>query len=227
VFSFGEYSLVTVGLAIVWGVFWVWLGINKIIGKQAVWELPPVWVRLLSGGPILLSLAIFAAPMWIRHGLWEPGTAGIAAGCLGTVVLLGMALYASTVLTRTLVVHRPGRRHSPVVAIGPYGVIRHPTYVLTVLAAWANALTFGRPLALIAALAITLCYLGLAVWEERNLSGQEGSPYPQYRSRVPMVVPRLRFGHSPEPAAPSGPPVSSRTLFEKRQPRRAAPGRKG
>jgi protein-S-isoprenylcysteine O-methyltransferase Ste14 len=226
VFYIGSYGLVSIGMAVAWGVLWVWQGINQLIGKQVYRDHPPVPDRLLNAGAVFCSVLIVAEPIWARHGLWPITPAGVAAGCIVTLVLLVLTLRVSTVLAEGLTPQVVGQTPNDIVAVGPYAVVRHPMYVLTSLAGWATALTFARGGALAAACGMTLCHIGLAIREERKLARRSKRLFEIYRSRVPMFIPSLRFGR---PQVADRPPASesSHSLFEKKPAGRAAAGRKG
>jgi len=77
------------------------------------------------------------------------------------------------------------------VSPGPYNIIRHPLYLGWILAFWATPhMTAGH---LLFALFMT-AYVRLAIaFEERDLLGEHGRKYREYRERVPMLVPFARW----------------------------------
>ena len=70
-----------------------------------------------------------------------------------------------------------------------YKLIRHPLYVGWLIIFWAApTMTVAH---LIFAL-ITTAYILIAIrWEERDLESAFGEAYADYKSRTPMIVPRL------------------------------------
>jgi len=73
---------------------------------------------------------------------------------------------------------------------GPYRIVRHPLYVGWLFAFWMTpTMTLAHLLFSIA----TTAYILLAIkWEERDLAGEHGDAYENYRRSVPMLVPFAR-----------------------------------
>lgn len=80
-----------------------------------------------------------------------------------------------------------------VVESGPYALVRHPIYTGLIAAVLAMAILRGTPWALFGVVLFSLGFALKARVEERFLEGQLGG-YEQYRARVPMIVPFIRFG---------------------------------
>jgi protein-S-isoprenylcysteine O-methyltransferase Ste14 len=80
--------------------------------------------------------------------------------------------------------------HLPFTTPGPYRHVRHPLYVGWFLAFWA---TPTMTTAHFFFAAMTAAYILVAIrFEERDLEAAHGTPYAEYRRRVPMLVPGLR-----------------------------------
>lgn len=214
----GDRELTLISLSLLWSVFWSWHYVNRIVSNQGVWELPPLWARVLGCGPVIFSLCILAVPNWLNSQLWSPTKAEMILGCIATAVALSLALYASIVLKQGLSTYRPDCAQIPIVAIGPYGVIRHPIYVLIPIAAFSSALAIGNFHSLLAALAVALCYAGVAYWEEQHLSSKYGRLHASYRSHVPMLIPRLKPRKSASATAQSAPSLGRSLFRTKRAP---------
>ncbi|OBK14848.1 methanethiol S-methyltransferase [Mycobacterium asiaticum] len=79
-----------------------------------------------------------------------------------------------------------------------YRVVRHPLMLGFLVVFWASPrMTLGH---LLFALVMTGYILFALRWEERDLTAALGRQYSDYRSRVPMLIPRPRSGR----AAPVG-----------------------
>jgi len=74
---------------------------------------------------------------------------------------------------------------------GPYRLVRHPLYLLSIVMIWSFPdLTSDR---LLFNLLWTAWIIVGAWWEERDLAAQFGDAYRDYQRRVPMLVPGLSF----------------------------------
>ena len=84
-----------------------------------------------------------------------------------------------------------------------YRYLRHPLYLGFLTAFWATpTLSSGRFLLA----ALMTAYVLIAIrFEERDLVARHGEPYRQYRSRVPMLLPRSTPRRIPLPATRRAP----------------------
>ena len=80
-----------------------------------------------------------------------------------------------------------------VVETGPYAFVRHPIYTGLIAGAAALAVLQAKPFALLGTALFTLGFALKARVEERFLETELGG-YEDYRRRVPMLMPFLRFG---------------------------------
>jgi len=129
---------------------------------------------LFTAFNLLLSLAIFFAVAGAGLRTW--GTAYIGAG----VVKSGAMQSA---------VHDAG---DGILRDGPFGHMRNPLYVGTLLHTLALALLMPRSGAIFTLLTIGLLQIYLILGEERFLTAQLGAPYLAYCARVPRLWPSLR-----------------------------------
>jgi protein-S-isoprenylcysteine O-methyltransferase Ste14 len=136
--------------------------IAAIPGATPLWTLPP-WAGWALVG---LAAAGFAFAWWARLHLG--------------------ALWSSTITRKAD--HR-------IVDTGPYGRVRHPIYTGLIAAAFALAAIKASPAAILGAALITAGWWLKARTEEaflrQGLSPEARGAYDAYRTRVPMLVPRL------------------------------------
>jgi len=164
---------------------------------------------------VLLSSLILLLLFWqwrpIPAPVWQ--TSGIAASALTAVHWLGWVIaFCSTHmidhfdlfgLRQAIVAWRgaemPGQSfRTPLL----YKVVRHPIMLGFLLAFWATPeMTAGH---LLFALANTAYILIALQFEERDLVGEFGATYQDYRRRVPMLVPRLFTRRQAEERRPAG-----------------------
>lgn len=87
-----------------------------------------------------------------------------------------------------------------------YKHVRHPLYVGWTIAFWATpTMTAGH---LLFAVVLTV-YMGLAaIFEERDLVAHFGRAYAEYRSRVPMFIPKLSAANEPAKSWHISDPIS-------------------
>jgi len=151
---------------------------------------------------VLLSSLLLLLLFWqwrpIPTVIWQ--TDGLAAGLLTSVHWLGWLIaFASTHMidhfdlfgVRQAFVAWRGARISGQSFRTPllYRIVRHPIMLGFLLAFWATpVMTAGH---FLFALANTAYILIALQFEERDLVAEFGATYQDYRSRVPMLVPRL------------------------------------
>jgi protein-S-isoprenylcysteine O-methyltransferase Ste14 len=138
---------------------------------------------------------------------WQPigGNVWDVQNAMGRVALYG--LFAGgwlTVLVTTFLINHfdlfglrqvwlqfRGQPYTPLgfVTPGPYKIVRHPMYIGWLAAFWATPTMTMAHLAF--ALGITLYILTAIYFEERDLVQYLGKAYADYRTDVPMLIPRL------------------------------------
>jgi protein-S-isoprenylcysteine O-methyltransferase Ste14 len=75
---------------------------------------------------------------------------------------------------------------------GPYRLVRHPVYLGEVIASLGSLIAKPHPLIVITLIAFVLLQYWRTVYEERALAAAYPSEYPEYRRRVPRLVPGWR-----------------------------------
>ncbi len=176
------------------------------------------WLTRYVPGPaerityVLLSsvalLALFALWRPVGGVVWDVPSEAVRAG-----VYLVFAAGWLTVLGTTFLIHHfdlfglrqawlyfRGMPYTPLrfATPGPYRLVRHPLYVGWLAVFWATPTMTAAHL--LFAAGMTAYILAAIRWEERDLVAVHPE-YAAYRRGVPMLVPRLRIGASPQPRA--------------------------
>jgi protein-S-isoprenylcysteine O-methyltransferase Ste14 len=157
--------------------------------------------------PLVLALLIIPAPVTPLATVWLG--AGLVAG--------GEALRLWAVRHIGVISRTRSDRLGPLVATGPFALIRNPLYVGN-LALWAGFTLSARLVLLVPVVIIVLGleYHAIVRWEESLLESRRGDEYRTYARRVPRWVPRLG-GWSSLTVNPAREPFSWReTLFSER-----------
>jgi protein-S-isoprenylcysteine O-methyltransferase len=148
--------------------------------------------RLLGTAFGLGLLALAAAPALNASGIAHIGP-GAVVGWVGVAVMIGglaQRLWSQAVLGRyytTTLRHAPDQ---PVLATGPYRLLRHPGYG-GLLLAWVGAgLTSANwAVALAIALLMAVAYRYRIAAEEAMLLGAFGDRYKEYMARTWKLIP--------------------------------------
>ncbi len=167
------------------------------------------WTRIVPE-PAERSTYVLASSLalWILFWQWRPigGLVWQVEEPVGQAVLHGLFFAGwMTVLGTSFLInhfdlfglrqvwlHLRGVPYRPLgfVTPGPYRYVRHPLYVGWLLAFWATPTMTATHL--LFALTTTAYILIAIRFEERDLGVVHGARYAEYRSSVPMLVPRLR-----------------------------------
>jgi protein-S-isoprenylcysteine O-methyltransferase Ste14 len=147
-----------------------------------------------------LALALLFA-FWQPMGgvVWNVTSVSARSAIIGLYLLGWMILLYATFLIdhfdlfglkqvwRALVgeTYKPPQFHTP----GMYRIVRHPLYVGWIIIFWAAP---TMTLAHLVFAGVATAYILVAIqFEERDLVAAFGEAYESYRSRTPMLVPRL------------------------------------
>ena len=194
-------QLVILGAAVAgWAAFHSWLASNRTKGYAArllgvagsrgyrlaynvisVISLVPIgWLMLRLPDHQLYSIpAPWAFIMW--------GTQALAASLAAVTLLKTDALHFAG-LSQVLGRAASGR----LVQTGMYAVVRHPLYLFGLIFLWFSPRMSANQLTL--TIVWTAYFFVGALLEERRLVQEFGDAYAAYRSRTPMIIPRLRRG---------------------------------
>lgn len=155
--------------------------------------------------PIVLALLLAppsSTPRWVR-------IIGVALVLAGEGVRLWGVRHIG-VVSRTR-----SDRLGPLIASGPFGLVRNPLY-LGNLALWLG-FTLSARLPWLAPLILLLLaaqYHAIVRWEEQLLESRMGQPYRDYLAQVPRWLPRLHLPHAGR--APAAAHSWALTLFSER-----------
>ena len=146
--------------------------------------------RLLGAAFGLLALA--AAPALNAYGVATMDFGG-AAGWFGVAVMLGglaVRLWSQAVLGRYYTSTLRHAADQPVLASGPYRLLRHPGYA-GMLLAWLGAglATTNWAMALVLCLLMVVAYSYRIAAEEAMLLGAFGDRYKEYMARTWRLLP--------------------------------------
>jgi len=139
--------------------------------------------------PVPLAIAV----LLLRIGEAPPSKWLIASG-------IGLTLTGEAI--RLWAVHHIGAisrtrsdRLGPLIAAGPFAVIRNPLYVGNI-ALWAGFALAARLLWLVPVIVVVLAveYHAIVRWEEERLEARFGDEYRAYAARVPRWLPRGNRG---------------------------------
>jgi protein-S-isoprenylcysteine O-methyltransferase Ste14 len=143
--------------------YWQWRPMGRV-----VWDLQAIWAQYVMwavffGGFLLVLLSTFVIDHFDLFGLRQ--------------VMLNL--------------RRKPYTHGNFNVTFFYKVVRHPLYAGFIMAFWGTPrMTLGH---LLFAVGMTIYILIAIRYEERDLVTFHGEAYANYRSRVPMLIPR--FGH--------------------------------
>jgi len=171
-----------------------------------------------------LPLPVAAAILTLRIGQAPPSTLLLASGVV--VTMLGELLRLWGVHQIGAISRTRSNRLGPLVASGPFAVVRNPLYVGNI-ALWIGFALTARLVWLAPAILVLLGleYHAIVQWEERLLEARLGDVYRDYAARVPRWIPRRTRGERKENdhsalCAPSAVPSGSfswrETLFSER-----------
>jgi protein-S-isoprenylcysteine O-methyltransferase Ste14 len=165
---------------------------DSINGDRAV-NLPAAvggWLfRHRTSIPLPVALAI----LFIRAGEAAPSTLLITSGVV--VTLLGESLRLWGVHHIGAISRTRSDRLGPLIASGPFAILRNPLYVGNI-ALWVGFALTARLvwLAPVIVVLLGLEYHAIVRWEEQLLESRLGDGYRDYAARVPRWLPTFNRG---------------------------------
>lgn len=145
-----------------------------------------VW-GILAANLAQLGIGSLAAPVFNPFNLLL--AAAILCALTGAWLRTWGSAYLGSSVVQSADLHTAG---DGILTEGPFGYVRNPLYLGTLLHTLALALLMPRSGAIFAIAAIGGLQLWLIRAEEGFLSGRLGAPYKAYCARVPRVFPALR-----------------------------------
>ena len=148
--------------------------------------------RLLGAAFLLGALALVAAPVLNAQGIAE-SSHGPVIGWIGVAVLicgLALRLWSQAVLGRYYTSTLRHGEDQPILASGPYRILRHPGYA-GLLLAWVGAglATANWAAALAVTLVMSVAYRYRIAAEEAMLLDTFGGRYKEYMARTWRLMP--------------------------------------
>ena len=148
--------------------------------------------KLLGAAFLLGALALVAAPALNAQGIGAVGP-GAVVGWIGIAVMVGglaLRLWSQAVLGRYYTTTLRHAEDQPILASGPYRLLRHPGYG-GLLLAWAGAGLATANWAVASAIAplMAAAYSYRIAAEEAMLVGAFGGRYKEYMARTWRLIP--------------------------------------
>jgi protein-S-isoprenylcysteine O-methyltransferase len=147
-------------------------------------------LRLIWNVVAVCSLITVLAVRWLPQLQWRMPD-WLHHSSVG-IFVLGMSWrwHAILYLGRYFTVDLSVQPRQPVIDTGPYRLIRHPSYLGSLLMFIGTGLTFGHPVAMLFMIVpTTLVLLHRIRIEERMLLERLGPPYQAYLTRTKRLVP--------------------------------------
>jgi len=145
-------------------------------------------VQTLRKQTLAVVLCAGLAVCLLGQARWRPGSA-----VHELIEWLGVLLIVMCIIGRTwCTLYIGGRKDAELVTLGPYSISRNPLYLFSSLGAAGIGAQFGSIVLAVAAALVSITIFCLVIrQEEQVLSGIHGTPYDEYRQRVPLLVPRF------------------------------------
>ena len=151
------------------------------------------WERYLSGGRTFTTWYTLAN-VGMRSGGMNFLDASVLVAVLASVCALAGAVlrtWGTAYLTSGVVLAKD-MQALQVMADGPFRYMRNPLYLGTLLNAAALTILMPPTGAIFTLVAVVVFQLRLIGGEEAHLTEELGTPYLEYLSKVPRLLPRLR-----------------------------------
>lgn len=143
---------------------------------------------LFVGAQVVLLLALVALP---GSDHWPTPGSLVAASWFISLVGVALGLVAALRLGSSLTPTPVPSGRGELTTTGVYGLVRHPIYTAVLGIVIGIILRSGNLVAAAVGVVVILFFNVKARWEERQLA-EHFSGYPEYASRTPRFVPRMR-----------------------------------
>ena len=163
---------------------------NVIPREKTGRRLRLIWTPTVVAWCALPWAAVFArenASIWIRPIL--PAPAAITGATIGAIALI-LTFFCWRQMGRSWRIGIDPNEKTELITSGPYRLVRHPIYALSIVLMLGTLLAvFTPPMLLIAVIHITMLQLE-ARREEQYLLSQHGEPYAAYCLKAGRFIPR-------------------------------------
>ncbi|MCJ7667359.1 MAG: isoprenylcysteine carboxylmethyltransferase family protein [Anaerolineae bacterium] len=154
-----------------------------IVGWGAVFAAPYLHRMEFFGGP-----GPMAATYYLEVPLFAENIGLKIVGWIGAVASFIFFLWSVAHLgLRRSFLYR--RLEDELVADGPYGLVRHPQFLASILICFFGSLIYSSYFAFVNVIAFAIALWVLSILEERELVTHFGEFYQDYAKRVPRLIP--------------------------------------
>lgn len=176
---------------VLWTLTWMAVAIAGDPGPHVL-NAPLLFVyRLVIAAATFLLFTITPWPgLDVQYRFWEHAPSEELSWTLAAITFLGFVMAWWGTIARFIARHR----QQAVADNGPFRFVRQPIYLGLIVAAYATAVLFGRPSALIGATAMALTFLVKILIDEHMLR-DEVPAYDDYAGHVWMFLPIVRQHH--------------------------------
>ena len=186
------YLILLFWIPFYWFVFHTAIRFWRRLGNRALWVALPVWL-IFAAGIIITRHQLLGRRLDRSVLTWAAGgVLFFVASWLDVQTRQALGWRRLAGLTEL----NPEHRLCRVIRTGIYARVRHPRYLLYMLMILSLAFLTGAQAIFLLAFLNILLYQVVTPLEERELLGQYGPPYEDYRRSVPRFVPHL--GRTPE-----------------------------
>ncbi len=179
------FIYITIGLWLMVLFYWI-LEAKVDSQKNFRFEITSLAKLILSFLVVYLPLVIggwFAKELYLSNN-WV-SIIGVILCALG----IGFAMWARNILGRNWSGKVIIQKEHSLITEGPYGLVRHPQYTGLLLALIGTALVLGQIFSFIYVVFLIIGITAKSKKEEKILTHEFPSEYPEYKKRTKMLIP--------------------------------------